>query len=127
MKVRVLSFSNVLEADPEGKDLLCFPVLDKVYWNVLWWRLQPSHENILSEKSAKSEEVVRPISRVSGSRASLCLEDELLMTLLRLRLSRLEQDLVYEFGVHKGTVSRIFIKWINYLYLCLGDEPHWPT
>ena len=81
----------------------------------------------MSEKSAKSEEVGLLISRGSGRRAGLCLEDELSMTLMRLRLSGLEQDLAYEFGVHKGTVSRIFIKWINYLYLCLLDEPLWPT
>ena len=48
------------------------------------------------------------------------------MTLMRLRLGRLEQELAYQFGVSSSTISRIFTKWINYLYLHLGDIPLWP-
>ena len=55
-----------------------------------------------------------------------CREDELLMTLMRLRLGRIEQDLAYEFGVNKSTISRTFNKRINFLYLRLGDLPLWP-
>ena len=42
-QARVLSFSNVREANLEGRQLKFLTSLDKVYWYVLWWRLQPSH------------------------------------------------------------------------------------
>ena len=56
----------------------------------------------------------------------MTLEDELLLTFMRLRLGRLEQSLAYQFRIDKSTVSGIFTKWINYLYLLLGDLPMWP-
>ena len=52
------------------------------------------------------------------------MEDELLMTLMRIRLAREEQDLAYHFGVSQSTVSRITSMWINFLYLRLGLIPH---
>ena len=54
------------------------------------------------------------------------MEDELLMTLMRIRPAREEQDLAYHFGVSQSTVSRITSMWINFLYLRLGLIPIWP-
>ena len=63
----------------------------------------------------------------AGRKHWLSLEDEMLMTLVRLRLGRLEQDRAYEFDVSMSTVCRIFDKWINFGHLKLGDFPIWPT
>ena len=120
---QLLRFENIKNDD---KLLKYYTILSRVYWDVLWKYLQPSPENILSQKSAASEEAGRIISFGSGRKSKLSLQDELFMTLMRLRLGRLEQELAYQFGVSSSTISRIFTKWINHLYLRLGDIPLWP-
>ena len=120
---QLLRFANVKNDDEMLKYYTSFT---REYWEVLWKYLQPSPENILSQQSVASEEAGRKISLGSGRKSKLPLEDELFMTLMRLRLGRLEQELAYQFGVSTSTISRIFTKWINYLYLRLGDIPLWP-
>ena len=48
------------------------------------------------------------------------------LTLLRLRLGLLEQDLAYRFNISQYTVSKITCTWINFLYLKLKEIPLWP-
>ena len=48
--------------------------------------------------------------------SSLTLFQELLLTLMKLRLNLRDQDLSFRFGVCQSTVSRIFRKWIDILY-----------
>ena len=50
-----------------------------------------------------------------------------MMTMMRLRLGRLEQDLAYQFGINVSTVSRTLSMWINFLYLRLSLLPIWPS
>ena len=45
--------------------------------------------------------------------------DEFLMVLMKLRLSLLNEDLSYRFGVSVLTVSRIFYKWLEIMYIRL--------
>ena len=52
--------------------------------------------------------------------------EEFFLTLVRLRLGLLEQDLAYRFGVSQSTVSRIFTTWINFLYHQFKQIPLWP-
>ena len=52
--------------------------------------------------------------------------EELFMTLVRLRLGLMEQDLAYRFGISQPTVSRVVCTWINFLYLKLKEVPLWP-
>ena len=52
--------------------------------------------------------------------------EELFLTLVRLRLGLLEQDLAYRFNISQSTVSRITCTWINFLYLKLKEIPLWP-
>ena len=47
------------------------------------------------------------------------------MTLLRLRLGLMEQDLVHRFGVSQSTASRVTTTWINLLYFKLKEIPIW--
>ena len=122
LKTQVLRFANVAN-DQHMKFLTG---LSRPYWDALWKDLQPSRETVLSQKVAATEAAGRLSSPGQGRKCALTLEDELLLTLMRLRLGRLERSLAYEFGIDKSTVSRIFTKWINYLYLRLGDLPIWP-
>ncbi|XP_011402769.2 PREDICTED: uncharacterized protein LOC100634182 [Amphimedon queenslandica] len=57
----------------------------------------------------------------------LSLEDEMLLTLLRLRLDLTLNDLAVRFAVSLPTVSRIFDKWIDALYACLQFLIKWPS
>ena len=54
------------------------------------------------------------------------MEDQLLVSLMCLRLGSMEKELSYHFGVDEATVSCILKKWFNFLYLCLGLLPTWP-
>ena len=42
----------------------------------------------------------------------MSLQDQLLLTLVRLRLALREEDLAYRFGVSVSTVSRLVTTWI---------------
>ena len=57
------------------------------------------------------------IARGSGRKSKLSLQDQLLLTLMRLRLGRMEKELAYHFGIDEATVSRILKTWLNFLYL----------
>ena len=53
--------------------------------------------------------------------------EEFFLTLVRLWLSLLEQDIAYCFGISQSTVSRIFTTWINFMYLKLKEIPLWSS
>ena len=61
-----------------------------------------------------------------GCPRSLPPMEEFFLTLVRLRLGLLEQDIAYRFGVSQSTVSRIFTTWINFLYIQFRQIPLWP-
>ena len=56
----------------------------------------------------------------------ITLMDEFLMVLMKLRLSLLNEDLSYRFGVSVSTVSRIFHKWLEVMYIRLKPCIRWP-
>ena len=51
--------------------------------------------------------------------------DEVFLTLCRLRQGFAELHLAQLFNISQPTVSRIFISWINFLYLKLGHINIW--
>ena len=59
------------------------------------------------------------------SRALPSLE-EFFLTLVRLRLGLMEEDLAHRFGISQSTVSRIILTWINFLFLKFKEIPLWP-
>lgn len=122
LKSQVLRFENVRLED---KMLSFFTGLSRDIWDILWTFLKPEG-NILSSKSATTDKKGRQNSYGAGRKSILSLQDQLLMTLIRLRLGTLEQVLSYQFGVSISSVSRTVVKWINYLYLRLGLIPTWP-
>lgn len=57
----------------------------------------------------------------------LSLENELLLTLMRLRLGLLLKDLAYRFHISESQTSRIFQKWIIFLYSALQSVVFIPS
>ena len=53
--------------------------------------------------------------------------DKFFLTLCRLRQGFAELHLAQFFNIYQPTVSRIFISWINFLYLKLGHINIWPS
>jgi len=62
---------------------------------------------------------------LSKSRTKLTTSDELLMTLMRLRLNLSIEDLAFRFHINKSTVSVIFYKWLNVMYVRLKPFVNW--
>ena len=56
----------------------------------------------------------------------LSVDNEFLMTLMKLRMGLSNFDLATRFGCSESTVSRILTTWINYMYLRLGSLNIWP-
>ena len=51
--------------------------------------------------------------------------EEFFVTLVRLRLGLMEQDLAFRFCISQSTVSRIIVTWINLLYIKMKEIPLW--
>ena len=65
----------------------------------------------------------------SGCR-TLSLDDELLLTLMKLRMNSPNQDLAIRFAISPTSVSRIFTTWLMLLYQKLKNSaalPSWPS
>ena len=60
------------------------------------------------------------------SRSLLSPFQQLLLTLMRLRLNLSGADLGFRFNIHKSTVSRIFTQVIEILYYRLRPLIYWP-
>ena len=75
---------------------------------------------------SEAESSGRKVAHGRGRKPSLSLEDQLLLTLMSLRLGRSEEQLAYMFQINVANVSRIFLKWVNFLYVHLGLLPIWP-
>ena len=52
--------------------------------------------------------------------------NQLLITLIKLRLNIPDQDLAYRFGVNQSTVSRCITKWLDVLHVKLSPLIYWP-
>ena len=52
--------------------------------------------------------------------------DELLVVLMKLWLSLLNEDLSYSFGISVSAVSRIFHMWLEVMYIRLKPGIRWP-
>ena len=68
-----------------------------------------------------------PKSMKKGRPRTLKPVDEFFLTLCRLRQSFAEVHLAHLFNISQPTVSRIFIAWLNFMYLKLGHINIWPS
>ena len=55
-------------------------------------------------------------TKARGPRRKLTPEDELLLTLIRLRLGLLHEDIAFRFGIAVSTVNDIVTTWIQFIY-----------
>ncbi len=60
-------------------------------------------------------------------KSKLEVEDELFLTLIKLRLNKEDEELAFFFKVSKPTVGRIFHTWLNFLFYQLKDLDLWPS
>ena len=82
---------------------------------LLYWR---GTQRIISSK-------VRPRTFVQSSQKKLTSKNELLLTLMRLRLGLLNEDLADRFGISTTICSNIFKTWIRFLAQTLGKLVAW--
>ena len=68
-----------------------------------------------------------PFSPNHSSTSSLSIENEILLTLMRLKLSLFIDDLAIRFGTSAATVCRIFQKWIDIMFVKLKFLISWPS
>ena len=65
-------------------------------------------------------------ARKPGPSRELSIENEFFLTLMKLRLDLLQQDLAIRFDISTGKVSQIFITWIKLLSHEVGVLIIWP-
>ncbi|CAG2241542.1 uncharacterized protein [Mytilus edulis] len=86
--------------------------------NMKYYKGEDSHETTsYQENNAKKP----------GPKRKLSLEDELLMTLMKLRLNLNQEFMASLFNVSSSLVSSIITTWISLLALELRPLIHWPT
>lgn len=61
-----------------------------------------------------------------NQRPTLCIEDQFLLTLLKLRHHPTNQLLACNFGINEKMTSNIFITWINFMYVQWKEIDWWP-
>ena len=99
--------------------------------------VRPKHQKLHYSKGASSynekpkKYQLSPVKmlcqRKPGPVRSLSLEDEILMTLKRIRLDAPEEDLAFRFQISQGYVSKIVTTFIAFLGLELQPFIYWPT
>ena len=62
-----------------------------------------------------------------GRRRQLSGKEQFPLTLMRLRRGFSMKHLEWLFRIDKSTVSRIFVSWVNFIYLRLSAILKWPT
>ena len=83
-------------------------------------------QTLLSSPNYNLDPLLLPISN-DGPARKLSLEQELLLTLMKIRLNLLNDDLAFRFQISNGKVSQIFITWIKLLSKELPVLVIWPS
>ncbi|XP_038068286.1 uncharacterized protein LOC119737769 [Patiria miniata] len=81
----------------------------------LFEEIKPHTKNMhyyKGKRSAEDKAYQLKNSDKPGRKRSQALEDELLMTLMKLRLNLREDDLAFRFGVSQSTVSQVISTWL---------------
>ena len=73
------------------------------------------------------EDEFEPQVNVKARQRKIKPEDQFFLVMCRLRRGFSVQHLAHLYGVSQSTISRIFIPWINFLYLKLGQICIWPS
>lgn len=93
-------------------------------FNSLFILLEPYLKNLRYWRGTKQSKVVaskiRKKSFISSNKKKLSLKNEFLMTLMRLRLGLLNEDLADRFCISPASCSNIFKTWVRFLSETLG-------
>ena len=97
-------------------------------FNWLFTEVSPHAQNMHYYKGSMDDKPyqVKNTSK-PGRKRSQPLEDELLMTLMKLRLNLREEDLAFRFGVCQSTVSQVLSTWLPFLHKELISFINWPS
>ncbi|XP_073254897.1 uncharacterized protein [Porites lutea] len=88
--------------------------------NIRYWR--SIDVKVDDERKSQQRDCNKP-----GRRRTLQPEEEFFLVLCRLRQGFNEKHLAFLFGISQPTVSRIFISWINFMFLRFGNINIWPS
>ncbi|KAK2549093.1 hypothetical protein P5673_030462 [Acropora cervicornis] len=126
LEERLFSFKNIASNDSLVAFYTGFPNYQTMM--ALYDFLNPGEhgENINYWLSGKNVDST-PKSVKQGRPRTLKPVDEFFLTLCRLRQGFAEVHLAHLFNISQPTVSRIFISWINFMYLKLGHINIWPS
>ncbi len=78
-----------------------------------YWRGAKQTEKEASKEITTPFQLFAGTGKKSGSPRKLSLEQEIVLTLMKLRLALLTEDLAFRFQVSLATASSIFITWIK--------------
>ncbi|XP_006824990.1 uncharacterized protein LOC100378599 [Saccoglossus kowalevskii] len=103
--------------DVEGNEAKCkfYTGLTWLQFMSLWNFLGPARDKLLFWKRDYNNEEASPNLR-RGPERKLDSMNELFLTLVRLRVGLLHQDIAYRFGISKGHVTTVVTTWIQLLY-----------
>ena len=94
----------------------------------LYSEVEPHAQNLhyFKGKSSLNDKSYQ-INNKPGPKRTQTLEDELLMTLMKLRLNLREEDLAFRFGVSQSTVSQVISTWLPFFHKELKAFINWPS
>lgn len=67
------------------------------------------------------------LSYFHGTSPSLSIEDQLFLTLIKLRQHKTNYELGRMFGISESSVTNIFVTWINFMAAEFGEIDWWPS
>ena len=97
--------------------------------DVIWHKRANSAQltqTLLSSPNSNIDSSLLPVS-TDGPARKLSLLQELLLTLIKIRLNLLNDDLAFRFQIFNGKVSQIFLTWIKLLSKELSVLVIWPS
>jgi len=110
-----LRYFDIEEMLQDSDQLKFYTRLTSAQFMCLWNFLGPS-VNKLQYWNADVELPERSPSKRPGPKRKMTPKNELFLTLMRLRMGYLHEDLAYRFEISVPLVSRIVITWIQFLY-----------
>jgi len=91
-------------------------IQSKAVFDLLYEYVQPKVEKMNYWRgSSTTKDAMKVFTRKRGRRRKLQQKDEMLLTLMKLRLGLLNEDIAYRFDIAESTVSSIFTTWIKVL------------
>lgn len=88
-----------------------YSVIEPCVKNVRYWKGPKYQCNILYHKKVKKQRINKKLTA----------KDEMILTMMKLRLGLLDEDIADRFHISKSHVSRIFTTWIQVLSKCIGS------